>query len=95
MCLVAPADWPYGYYTLLRLVVTAASLCACLWLHRGGSQLFWPSCFGVLLYNPLIKVHLGRDIWTVVNLISCVFLLVVAYQLTKLHIEPPTGASSR
>ncbi len=83
MCLLAPAEWPYGYYRLLRLVATSASLCGCVWLHRARSPLVWPCGLLVLLYNPLFMVHFSKDVWSVMNLLSGVLLLVCAYRVPK------------
>ena len=95
MCAVAPADWPYGFYTFLRLAVTGASLCGCIWLHRARSEWLWPCCLIVILYNPVIKVHLDRDSWVVLNVLSSLLLLAAARQLSKAIAKNPPGASAR
>lgn len=65
-----PAN-PYGYYILLRLVCCSAYVyltLKSLELEKEG----WPWVLGVtaIVYNPIIRIHLTRDIWVIINLIS-------------------------
>lgn len=67
--LVAMSDMPYGYYQLLRVVV----FCASAYLAFAEGKLdsgFWLWAFiaSALIYNPVVKLSLGREIWTYVNL---------------------------
>jgi hypothetical protein len=62
---------PYGYFIFLRWVVCAGAILFVAMFH--GHQLHrWLYGFGfiALLYNPFIRVHLTRDIWAVVNLLT-------------------------
>ncbi|MCY3817867.1 MAG: hypothetical protein OXH52_00680 [Gammaproteobacteria bacterium] len=65
--------WPYGYYELLRLAVCAASAWIAYeqWRHDDGVS-GWVVAFGgmAMLYNPLMPIHLTREIWSVLNLAS-------------------------
>ena len=70
MLLAALAPWPYGYYVLLRLVVCLASI-AIAWRLRGGNHpILWAFIGLAILYNPVVKVPLGRPLWSVANVIS-------------------------
>ena len=70
--------WPYGYYHLLRLVVCAVSgwIAYEQWKHDDAIS-GWVVAFGgvALLYNPLMPVHLSREIWSVLNLASAALFL--------------------
>ena len=79
MLVIALAPLPYGYYTLLRLVV-----CVCAgviayqnYVQTGGKITSWfVGLVGLaLLFNPIFPVHLTRGIWAPINLASAVFLL--------------------
>lgn len=64
-------DNPYGYYILLRWVCCAAF--AYLALKAFSLQkIGWVWVLGVMavVYNPLIRIHLTREIWSVINLIT-------------------------
>lgn len=60
---------PYGYYILLRWVCCATF--AFLALHASTLKLEgWVWVLGVTaaIYNPIIPLHLTREIWSVVNI---------------------------
>jgi hypothetical protein len=65
---------PYGYYSLLRLVVCGCSVYFALRLHQREEVLFvWIFGFVAVLYNPIIPVHLyEKAIWMVVNVITAI-----------------------
>jgi hypothetical protein len=70
------APLPYGYYTLLRLVACAVfAFAAYISFTRKARVL--PYVFGLLavLFNPIVKVHLPKDVWIVIDLVSAVLLL--------------------
>ena len=71
--------WPYGYYELLRLAVCAVSgwIAYEQWRHDDAVS-GWVVAFGgmAMLYNPLMPIHLTREIWSMLNLASAlVFVL--------------------
>ena len=63
---------PYGYYTLLRLVVCGCSLYFAYNLYETKDIAFaWVFGFFVVLYNPIIPIYLyDKQIWIVVNIIT-------------------------
>lgn len=71
--LIALAPLPYGYYTLMRIVVCgAAAFIAYSVYQRQGKVSVWVLVMGgmVLLFNPLIPIHLSREIWAPIDVIS-------------------------
>jgi hypothetical protein len=77
MLLWALARHPYSYYQLLKVVATATFVfgvyCAISWKKTG-----WAWIFGMLavVFNPLISIALGRQIWNVVDVVVAAFLLI-------------------
>lgn len=69
---------PYGYYTLLRFMVCSAAGYLALRHHRIRGLDYWVVCFGVMavLFNPFVKVNLGREIWVIVDLLCAVLLVL-------------------
>ncbi len=66
---------PYGYYILLRWVCCAVF--AYLSIQAGSQEKQgWVWILGVtaFVYNPIIPIHLTREIWTVVNIITIMIL---------------------
>ena len=74
---------PYGYYTFLRLLVTGVSLYAAFWVLEERSINFWIILFIGLLFNPLIPIHLSKDIWVIINIITGSYFAVTAYMHDK------------
>ncbi|MDD2388996.1 MAG: hypothetical protein PHP23_04595 [Desulfobacterales bacterium] len=69
--------WPYGFFTLLRLVVFGTTVYLSWLAHRSERQVWtWTFGFISLVFNPLILLHLGRDLWMVVDLLAAVFLII-------------------
>ncbi|MBW8015052.1 MAG: hypothetical protein FVQ82_02625 [Planctomycetes bacterium] len=87
MLLLALADLPYGYYQLLRLVVCGVSVyiavTAYSWQKMWGVWLFG---FIALLFNPLIPIHLSREIWQPIDVVCAILFIVMMFVLEK-----PTG----
>jgi len=74
--------WPYGFFTLLRFVVFASSVYVA-WMAYEAKNEKWVWIFGFLavLFNPFIVIHLNRDMWSVIDLIVGVFMIVSIFVL--------------
>jgi len=59
---------PYGYYVLLRWVCCGVfAYLAIQALNQEKQEWVWILAITAIIYNPIFRVHLGRDIWSVVN----------------------------
>lgn len=75
---------PYGYYTLLRLIACAVfAWAAYVSFENKEALLPWIFIILALLFNPLIKVYLSKDIWAVIDVCSAIFLLIVSPKLRQ------------
>ncbi|MFQ5754211.1 MAG: DUF6804 family protein, partial [bacterium] len=74
--------WPYAFFTLLRFVVLASSASVA-WMAYEAQKERWVWIFGFLavLFNPFIVIHLDREIWSVIDLIVGVFMIVSLFTL--------------
>jgi len=73
----ALAGHPYGYFTLLRFVVcVVAAYCAVVANSEKNEQWTWVFGAVAVLFNPIIPIHLSRDIWILIDLITAVVMLV-------------------
>lgn len=84
MLILAPiVEWPYGYYQILRLIVSLAAGMVSL-ITYAEKQKIWLGIFAmiVLLFNPLIPIHFEREIWAFIDVITA-GIFVVYY----LHIK--------
>lgn len=90
LLLICLLDMPYGYYQLIRIVsfvifiylgITAYSD------QRIAAVIVF--AVGVLLFNPIFKVALGRQIWNVVDIIYAAFLIYSNYKFKTNKISSP------
>jgi hypothetical protein len=77
LILVALAPLPYGYYVFLRIVFCIAAAYLAWSEHQEAKSInAWIVGLVILaiLYNPLVPIHLTREIWSVINLATVLFL---------------------
>lgn len=80
----ALADWPYGYYQLLRLVTCGIAIYIAYTAYAWKKiWVVWLFGFIALLFNPLIPIHLSRELWQPINVICALLFAVVAFALQK------------
>ena len=79
MALIAIADLPYGYYTLMRLVVCATAIFVVVVGAKDGQMwAIWLYGILALLFNPVLPVHLTKGLWQPLDFITGVALVVAA-----------------
>ena len=68
---------PYGFFTLLRLVVFGTTAYLTWLAYRIEKQTWsWIFSFIALIFNPFTPLCLGRDLWVIVDLLVAVFLII-------------------
>lgn len=72
---------PYGYFTLVRFV--AMIIFGIIALNYYGQQkegmaIFFGSM--AILFQPIIRISLGRTLWNVVDVAMAIVLLVIWYR---------------
>ena len=74
--------WPYGYFTLLRFVVCITSGYIGYTAYRLNKE-FWMYSFGLLtiLFNPIVPIHLSRDMWVVIDFLVGLFMIASIFKL--------------
>lgn len=84
MLLLALAPFPYGYYKLLRLFVCGAALyVAFASFNLQKIWAVWVFGFVAILFNPLIPIHLSREIWQPIDVICSILFIVMVFVLEK------------
>ncbi len=76
-----PAN-PYGYYILLRWISCAVFVYIALQAFT-IEKIGWVWVFGItaLIYNPIIRVHGTREMWSIINLITIVLAFISIFIL--------------
>ena len=80
LLLLCLAPMPYGYYQLVRVVAMIAfAIMAYQYYEKENAPLAITFSGLALLFQPFIKVALGRTLWNVVDVIVAVLLIVLAF----------------
>jgi len=83
MLFLGAAPLPYGYYMLLRIVVTIVFIWSAYVSYvRKRKIIPWIFCFVAIVFNPLLKIYFSKEMWAIVDVAAGVFLL-----LNKKHLQ--------
>ena len=66
-------ELPYGFYTFLRIIIliSSAYMIFVVYMHKKKIDLIAMLFIIILiLYNPIIPIHLSREIWTPINFMT-------------------------
>ena len=73
MLLVAVADLPYGYYQLLRWATCGVAVFVAFRAYKvGKTWITWLFGLIVVLFNPIVPIHLTKEIWRPIDLASAI-----------------------
>ncbi|WP_394890142.1 DUF6804 family protein [Mesorhizobium sp. AaZ16] len=72
--------WPYEYYQLMRLVVFGAGIYCGFVVRSADEKLAYALFFAALVFNPVLPVHLSREIWMPLDLIGAGLFAFTAYR---------------
>jgi len=82
LLLAIPPLWPYGYYLLLRIIVCVTAVALSLGAHRKEKLgWMWTMIIIAIIFNPLIPFHLGKEIWSIVDLAVAVIFVISIFKL--------------
>ena len=73
---------PYGYYMMLRIVLTATSIYYVYYFYSFTVKKigfwFWTFLIMAIVFNPIIPVYLySRSVWAVIDIITSLFLVTL------------------
>jgi len=81
-------DWPYVYYSFLRIIVTGVAIYYAYYLYIAIKKLsfwFWGLIIIALLFNPIFPIYLrDKAIWGVIDVIVAVFFIGLMIKYKKL-----------
>ena len=74
MLFLGAAPLPYGYYMLLRIVVTIVFIWSAYVSYvRKRKIIPWIFCLVAIVFNPLLKIYFSKEMWAVVDVAAGVF----------------------
>ncbi len=75
--ILAVFPMPYEYYMGLRVFVFAGAGFILFDVYKSSglnSNAYWLIVV-IILYNPVIKVSLNKELWVLINIVTCIFFL--------------------
>ncbi|GAH28799.1 unnamed protein product [marine sediment metagenome] len=72
----AIAEWPYGYYILLRWITCIASTLVI--FQAFEKNIDWAKVVFIviaILFNPLAPIHLSRSIWVPLDIVTAILFI--------------------
>lgn len=91
MLLAALWRQPYGYYVLLRWVVCGvAAYSAFKSLELEKSGWVWVFGFIAILFNPIIPIHLTREVWAPVDIAGALIFIISIFTLRE-KVQPKSN----
>ena len=72
---------PYGYYQLLRIIVTISSGISAYKSYKSNN--FILSIFFILiltLFNPILPIYFDKSIWILIDFLAGIFFGISAYK---------------
>ena len=76
MLLGAIAEWPYGYYILLRWITCITSILVV--FQAFEKNIDWTKVVFIviaILFNPLAPIYLSRSIWIPLDIITAIIFI--------------------
>ena len=70
-------SFPYGYYQMVRVIATIGFIYIAITDENDSIKLFYVIL--AILFQPLFKISLGRELWNVVDVIVAIGLLVTIF----------------
>lgn len=81
MLLLCLADMPYGYYELVRFIAMILFGYMAVFYYRKESMSLTFTFAGLaLLFQPFVKIALGRTIWNIVDVVVALLLIIVCFK---------------
>lgn len=81
MLLLCLTPMTYGYYQFVRFVSMVA-FAVMAYQYYVKKQMEWAFAFGALalLFQPFVKIALGRTMWNIVDVVVAIMLIVFWYK---------------
>ncbi|WP_216069702.1 DUF6804 family protein [Acinetobacter soli] len=84
LMVLAVINLPYAYYQLLRFVALFAfGMAAYISFYANQKIIPYVLGFMAILFNPFIKINLGRELWMIVDVVSGVGLAIWTFTFFK------------
>ncbi len=74
--------WPYGYYVLLRWIITGVALFILSIANELEKEEWVKIMAGIaVLFNPILPIHLDKETWVIIDFIVAILFLASIFQV--------------
>lgn len=84
LLLVAILNLPYGYYEMLRIVITVFAVFFAFKLStikQNGLMLIMIAI--IVLFNPISPMHLDKGLWMILDVVSAIVFLISLSRISE------------
>jgi len=86
LLLLATFDLPYGFYTFLRIVVLGTAVYVSYYAYKWHKPwVVWLFALVAVLFNPVVPVHLDKEVWFSIDIVCAALFMTVALVLRPPH----------
>lgn len=79
LLLAIPAIWPYGFYQLLRWVVSLVAISNAYQANRLNLQGWMVTMIAIaILFNPIAPITFSKGTWIFFDLITAIIMFIVS-----------------
>jgi hypothetical protein len=76
MLILCLFNMPYGYYQIVRFFASAVFVFLGIkYFHSGKENLSYLYFLLALLFQPIFKIALGRELWNIIDVAVAIFLI--------------------
>jgi len=80
-------DWPYSFYSILRIVVTIVAVYYAYYLYEVLKRTdfwFWALVGIAILFNPIFPIYLyDKTAWGIIDIIVAIFFVILIVKFKK------------
>ena len=77
---------PYAYYIILRWVCCGIFAYLAIQAYRAKNESWtWILTITAIIYNPIFVIHLTREIWTAVNIVTIAIAIASIWATKRPH----------
>lgn len=77
-------DMPYGFYQFVRFIGMIGFIVLAYNSYEQNNKLYIPYICLAILFQPFIKIALGRDLWNIVDVVIGIALIISIFIKPKI-----------
>ena len=75
---------PYCYFNVLRWVICGTSIFYIVQFKNDHKILYWLFICIAILFNPVISIHLNKNLWLFIDLLCVIPMIIAGFKLKNL-----------